>query len=53
MADLSPKRTNLRLARAVTPDLRPERPGMRPESPDLGESKVNGSMDTALSCLCT
>ena len=31
MADLSPKRTNLRLARAERPDLRPD---LRPESPE-------------------
>ena len=31
MADLSPKITNLRLARAERPDLRPD---LRPESPE-------------------
>ena len=41
MADLRPKRPNLRLTRAVRPDLKPERPDLRyerterPEKPDL------------------
>ena len=35
MANLSPRRTNLRLARAERPGLKPERPDLRLRRPDL------------------
>ena len=51
MADLRPKTSNLRLARAERPDFkpkrpdlrseRPERPDLRPQGPDLRPERYN------------